>query len=106
MKKLPIAAALAAATVIAALPGAAAAQSRFSITIGNGYPGYYDAYGRYYDPYDGYNDPYYHRDARRAWIERQRWEERRRWEQRRYWEQRHRWEDRRWHRHHDDDDDD
>lgn len=111
MKKIMLAVgAIAAATVVASVPSAASAQSGFSISIGSGYPGYYQSY----DPSYGYYDQgsSYYRDPRSAWIERQQWERQRRWEQQRQWQlQRYREQQRQWryqrhsHRHHDDDGD-
>ena len=110
MKKIILAVgAIAAATVVATIPSAASAQSGFSISIGSGYPGYYQSY----DPSYGYDQGNsYYRDPRTAYIERQQWERQRRWEQQRQWQlQRYREQQRQWqyhrnsHRHHDDDGD-
>lgn len=109
-------AALAGATVLAAIPAAASARTSFSVTVGTGYPGYYDPYSGYgYSPYgsNGY-ETYYgstygsygYENQRYGWQTRQRLEQQRRWEQQRYLRQRQWQEQQRWHHHDRDDDDD
>ena len=104
------AAAIAGAVAVVAIPSAASAQSTWNLSIGNGYPGYYQSY----DPYGGnYDQSYsYSRDSRTDWNERQRYEQQRRWEarrrleQRRYYEQqRRRQQERRGREDREDDDD-
>ena len=86
---------LAGATMLAGVPAAASAQTSWSVTVGNGYRGYYQQY----DPYGAsgsYSNRYGYYDQRRAWEARQRWQQRQQWERERRWEQQRYQQQRRW----------
>ena len=108
-RKLAIAAALSAASLVAVVP-AASAQTSFTLSFGTGSYSYYDDGDQGYDPYGGYyyqqwptNNYYnYNYDQNRSWQERQRREQIERWREAQareyYWHREHR-------RDRDDDDD-
>lgn len=86
VRRLAVAAGLAAASLIAFAP-AASAQTYGGVTLSFGSGGYQD----YNYGYPGYRR-YYDDDARYRWEARRRYEQHERWEQRQRWLQHERWE--------------